>query len=141
MRQDALTPRFVEFVPDYIAAGVLYISLDYEIAVHSCCCGCGHKVVTPLSPTDWSLTFDGDTVSVSPSIGNWSLPCQSHYWITRNSISWAPRWTAEQIAAGRALDRAAKNRYYGVESGTSSPPQAMPTRDSIVSRILRWLSS
>ena len=126
MKQDALTPRFVEFVPDYIAAGVLYISLDYEIAVHSCCCGCGHKVVTPLSPTDWSLTFDGDTVSVSPSIGNWSLPCQSHYWIIRNSISWAPRWTAEQIAAGRARDRAAKDRYYGVEPTGSTPPSCRP---------------
>ena len=142
MKQDILTPRFVEFVPNFVASGMLYISLDYDTAVHNCCCGCGHKVVTPLSPTDWSITFDGDTVSVSPSIGNWSLPCQSHYWIVRNRISWAPRWTAEQIAAGRARDRAAKNRYYGVDSATSVPPQTTsPRPGSLLSRLLRWLNS
>ncbi|WP_417924835.1 DUF6527 family protein [Collimonas pratensis] len=27
---------------------------------------------------DWSLTYDGKTVSLDPSIGNWSLPCRAH---------------------------------------------------------------
>ena len=27
----------------------------------------------PLSPIDWRLNFDGDSISVSPSVGNWSL--------------------------------------------------------------------
>ena len=142
MKQDTLTPRFVEFVPDFVASGVLYISLEYETAVHNCCCGCGHKVVTPISPTDWSLTFDGDTVSVSPSIGSWSLPCQSHYWINRNRITWAPQWTAEQIAAGRIRDRVAKNRFYGVESTTSVQPRTtQPGPASLISRFVRWLTS
>ena len=29
----------------------------------------GNKVVTPISPADWQLFYDGDTVSVTPSIG------------------------------------------------------------------------
>jgi hypothetical protein len=46
-----------------------------------CCCGCGHEVVTPFSPTDWKLTFDCVSVSLYPSIGNWSPPCRAHYFI------------------------------------------------------------
>ena len=33
MKQDILTPRFVEFVPNFVASGMLYISLDYDTAV------------------------------------------------------------------------------------------------------------
>jgi hypothetical protein len=42
-------------------------------------CGCGKKVVLPLHPTHGKLTYDGETVSLSPSVGNWSFPCESHY--------------------------------------------------------------
>jgi len=28
-------------------------------------------------------------VSLAPSIGNWSFPCNSHYWITGNEVRWA----------------------------------------------------
>ena len=78
--------KFVEFIPDVIEEGVLYISIEYCTAIHKCVCGCGNEVVTPLSPTDWELTFNGKTVSLDPSIGNWSFKCQSHYWIAKNSI-------------------------------------------------------
>ncbi|WP_416072066.1 DUF6527 family protein [Streptomyces sp. ME18-1-4] len=67
-----LTHRFVEYIPEDLERGVLYVSLPYTIAVHLCACGCGSTVVTPLGPTDRSLTFDGVAVSLSPSIGNWS---------------------------------------------------------------------
>ncbi|WP_353963011.1 DUF6527 family protein [Streptomyces sp. NBC_00365] len=39
-------------------------------------CGCGRKVVTPLAPQEWKLTLDGVSVSLHPSIGNWSFPLQ-----------------------------------------------------------------
>jgi hypothetical protein len=39
---------------------------------------------SPLSPTDWKLTFDGVSVSLHPSDGNWSFPCRSHYRIEYN---------------------------------------------------------
>lgn len=113
MTSDALSHEFVEFIPGELAEGTLYVSIAYATAVHKCFCGCGSEVVTPLSPTDWKLIFDGETVSLSPSIGSWSLPCQSHYWIRQDRAVWAPRWAPRQIQAGRAAERAAKQSYFG----------------------------
>jgi hypothetical protein len=102
--QARLAHRFVDHVPERLEPGELYISIPFTTAVHLCACGCGNEVVTPLSPTDWKVTFDGESVSLHPSIGNWSFPCQSHYWIRNNHVRRAPRWSAEKIAAGRARD-------------------------------------
>jgi len=104
--------EFVEAIPEKLADNTLYVSIPFATAVHSCCCGCGSEVVTPLSPTDWKLTFDGETVSLYPSIGNWSLPCRSHYWITHGDVRWAAAWTADQIEAGRLADLHHKEGYY-----------------------------
>jgi hypothetical protein len=76
-------------MPDVLESGMLYISVTYCTAIHLCVYGCGNKVVTPLSPTDWELTFNGKAVSLSPSIGNWSFPCQSHYFIKQNQVKYA----------------------------------------------------
>jgi hypothetical protein len=65
----ALTPEFVDFIPEVLEDGKLYISQTYATAVHKCCCGCGHKVVTPLSPTGWRLAVERGFVSLYPSIG------------------------------------------------------------------------
>lgn len=111
-----LTHQFVEYVPEQLEPGVLYVSIPYATVVHKCCCGCRQEVVTPLSPTDWELTFDGNTVSLDPSIGNWNFPCQSHYWIKRNRVHWAPQWSRADIDAGRAQDRSAKQRYFAVSA-------------------------
>jgi len=102
-RTDSLTPVFVEYLPDALEEAVLYVSVSFATVAHRCCCGCGQEVFTPLSPTGWQLTFDGESVSLNPSIGNWSLDCQSHYWIKRNRVQWARRWSREEIAAGREL--------------------------------------
>ena len=84
--------RFVEFIPDELEDGILYISLQYCTAIHKCVCGCGNEVVTPISPTDWHLTFDGKTISLHPSIGNWNFDCKSHYWITNSKVRFASKW-------------------------------------------------
>jgi Family of unknown function (DUF6527) len=107
-----LQPVFVDTIPKEIEAGKLYISRKYETAIHKCCCGCGQKVVTPFSPTGWQLFEEGDLVSLRPSIGNWSFPCQSHYWITRSKVEWSYQMTQEEIQAGRRSDRRMKERYY-----------------------------
>ena len=80
--------EFVEYIPEKLSDGTIYISTTYGTAVHKCCCGCGNEVVTPLTPTDWKLIFDGETISLHPSIGNWNLDCKSHYWIKNNEIKW-----------------------------------------------------
>jgi hypothetical protein len=89
--------KFVQFVPDILEDGILYVTVEYRTAVHKCVCGCGNKVVTPISPSDWKLTFDGKTVTLRPSIGNWNFDCRSHYWITNNKIEWAEAWSKKEI--------------------------------------------
>ena len=111
-RLQALKHEFVEFIPDNIEPGKIYVSLTYATAAHKCCCGCGQEVVTPLSPTDWQLTFDGESISLYPSIGNWSFPCESHYWIEDGRIVWAARMSKKRIEEGRALDRHSKDLYF-----------------------------
>ena len=48
----------------------------------------------------------------NPSIGNWSFPCRSHYWIRNNTVQWAEEWSQEWIDAGRSYDRRAKETYF-----------------------------
>ena len=107
-----LKHEFVEYIPSELEEGTVYVSIPYATVAHKCCCGCGREVVTPLSPTDWELTFDGRSISLYPSIGNWDYPCKSHYWIKYNVVEWAPPWTQAEIDAGRAADALAKERYF-----------------------------
>jgi hypothetical protein len=81
----SLRHEFVEFIPEVLAEKIVYVSVRFATAVHKCCCRCGREVVTPLTPTDWKLIFDGKTVSLDPSIGSWSFPCKSHYWIENDT--------------------------------------------------------
>lgn len=147
MSIDRLTHCFVESIPQEIAPGELYISVEFATAIHLCCCGCGGEVVTPLSPTDWKMTFDGESISLHPSIGNWSLPCRSHYWIRRNRIDWASQWSDEEIAAGRREDRRLKAEgktlrntgevYETVEKQETD--FSLIRKISLLSRIVSWL--
>jgi hypothetical protein len=103
--------KFVEFIPEIIEEGILYISLEYCTAIHKCVCGCGNEVVTPLSPTDWELSFNGKSVSLYPSIGNWNFECKSHYWITKNKVRFARKWDDWEIEKGRKKYAGLKNKF------------------------------
>src|SRR5688500_10808347 len=103
-----LSHKFVEYMPDRLEEGVLYVSLRFCLVSHKCCCGCGEEIVLTLSPQDWRLTFDGETISLDPSIGNWGLKCRSHYWITHNMVEWAPSWSRERIQYAHKLAIAKK---------------------------------
>lgn len=52
-----------------------------------------------LEGIDGRLTFDGESVWMDPSVGNWSLPCRSYYWIRGNHIQWP---TFRQSSSGRS---------------------------------------
>jgi hypothetical protein len=95
--------QFVEFIPDDIQEGILYISIPYATVIHKCACGCGNEVVTPLSPEDWQFTFDGKTVSLYPSIGSRNLMCKSHYWITQNQIEYEKNYYPNSINGSKFL--------------------------------------
>jgi hypothetical protein len=118
-RRTTIEHRFVESAPEQLEDGILYVSIKYKTALQRCLCGCGNEVVTPIRPTDWTLSFDGNSVSLDPSIGNWGLPCRSHYWIEKNMVRWAAAWSKKEIEEGRDYDRLAKSHYY-VE-GTERP--------------------
>src|SRR5688572_343819 len=116
-----LRHEFVEYIPEVLQDGTIYISIAFATASHRCCCGCGKEIVTPLSPTDWKLIFDGESISLDPSIGNWGLPCQSHYWIRQNHVRWAERWTSDQIEAERIHDSVAKKVHYDAKRSSARP--------------------
>lgn len=115
--------EFVDSVPSTREEGKLYISIKYRTAIHNCFCGCGMKVVTPIRPTGWQLIYDGDSVSLRPSVGNWNFDCRSHYWIIRNHAIPAGQMTAEEIEAGRQHDIAAREAYF-----SQKPAKETPTR-------------
>jgi hypothetical protein len=130
----ALKHEFVEFIPDELEQGTIYVSIRFATASHLCLCGCGNKVVTPIRPTDWTLIFDGKTISLDPSIGNWSFSCRSHYWIRNNRVKWAPKWSREQVEHGRLHDGYSKQSYFGAvepptEDSTAKPEIRKPKRN------------
>lgn len=152
MRHLTLEHRFVRNVPRELEPGVLYISMEYATAVHSCCCGCGERVVTPFTPTDWSMEFDGESVSLSPSVGNWNQACQSHYVIERNQVIAAGPWSRARVEAERLRDKRAKAAYYAAEPSNrkgdatpaptrSTPPAAITTGSGPLTRPLAWIKS
>jgi len=112
--------EFVQFIPEELQEGTVYVSIRFATVSHLCACGCKTKVVTPLKPTDWKLTFDGKTISLYPSIGNWNFPCRSHYWIRNNRVQWAEDWSESRVDAGRAHDRQSKEKYFGGEPAVNN---------------------
>lgn len=142
-----LKHEFVKYIPEHLDERTLYVSFEYATAAHKCCCGCGNDVFTPLSPTDWRLIYDGVSITLEPSIGNWGFPCQSHYWIRDDTVRWAPRLSRHEILAGRARDRWEKENYFGSTSTESEerpgaemlPGEQGSQRKPLWRRLKKWL--
>lgn len=101
MRRLEVTHQFVEAIPDEPAEGTVYISTNTATVMHLCCCGCGSKITTPLDRAHWKLEFDGQAITLNPSIDNWKLDCGSHYRIKRNRVQWQIRWSQLEVEVGR----------------------------------------
>jgi hypothetical protein len=112
LRHARLEHYFVQYIPEKLEPGIIYISMEFATAAHACCCGCGEQVITPFTPTDWKLTFDGETVSLWPSIGNWNFKCRSHYIIRRSRVFEAEPWENTEVEHGRQRDKQRKRGYY-----------------------------
>jgi hypothetical protein len=133
-RVDFFRQEFVEHIPEQLSEGVLYTSIRYATVMHLCACGCGREVVTPLAPTDWEMIFDGETLSLSPSIGNWGFPCQSHYWIRRGSVRWSRWMSPEQVERLRERDRRRRRHYASLRkasTGDAAEPGAITDQQLI----------
>lgn len=127
MKLHHIQHKFVDFIPEKLEPGQLYISLEYNTANHLCACGCGNEVVTIIGPADSSITYNGKGVSISTSIGNSNFPCKSHYWISDNQVVWEGRMTPQLTALSRARNKVAKARVYGEPDGTTAAARTPET--------------
>ena len=128
--------QFVEYVPERLDEGVLYISTTFATVVHLCASGCGAEVVTPLSPSEWEFTFDGRAVSLAPSVGNWSLPCRSHYWIVKGQVRWARDFSDSEVAQVRRENRRRRDRTHDAPAAPAPTPAPAPSGVAVAVR--RW---
>lgn len=110
-RIDRLAHQFVTYVPEILDEGVLYISMQYRVSAHLCCCGCRERVVTPLGPAQWVMTFDGATISLRPSIA--AGRCNSHYVIRGGSVHWLRPLTEHERDIATREDLLASTQSYG----------------------------
>lgn len=135
MRQSKFTPEFIESIPETLEDGKIYVSIRYRTSSHLCACGCRNKVVTPLKPAKWKICFDGDTISLFPSIGNWQFPCKAHYWIDKNNVRWSKPWTSAEILEGRQRDAEELHDYY-LEKNLSSVEKVEAAKEDFRARSL-----
>ena len=108
MRVTGVEHRFVDQVPDDLEPGILYVSLPFRTTMHLCACGCGNQTWVRLRPERHHLIYDGKTITLRGSIGNWRFPCRSHYWIRNSRIVWAdgevtPSWWQRTVSWLRRL--------------------------------------
>ena len=133
-----MEPVFVASVPRTLEEGKLYIATRFRTVTHKCACGCGTEVNTPLHPTGWAITFDGVSISLWPSVGNWGEACQSHYWIEKSRVFWARQWTRDQIQRGRRERRKEIEKYYRRIDDKHEKGTQWKGRDRRIKRL--WLS-
>ena len=144
MKTSSLTYQSVEFIPERLSPGVLYVSHKYNTATHLCCCGCGEEIVTPIMPTEWQLTLNGNRPTLNPSVGNWSLPCRSHYWIKNGQVEWSYQMSEWEIQRGRDMDRRLKDQYYSepdLEDAGRSTKSTSNWLGMIIDKIKRWIGN
>lgn len=126
----------VHYMPSQLEPGVLYLSEEFGTAAHLCACGCGSKVRTPLGVTEWAVEETTHGPTLCPSVGNWQLPCRSHYWIEDGEIIWSGEWTLEEVLAGRRAEEERRLAYYrGLQ--TRQPSMLRRLWDRVIGLIKR----
>jgi hypothetical protein len=130
MKTEKFILQRVQYMPSKLEVGVLYLSEEFGTAAHLCACGCGSKIRTPIGPTEWSVKETKAGPTVWPSVGNWQKACESHYVITGGAVEWAPKWSPEQVVAGRQREVERRNAYF---------EELYPS--GIWQRLLRWVKS
>lgn len=134
MKTDQFAVRFIDEAPSVLDEGVLYVSIRYRLVLHLCACGCGNKVKTPISPVGWQVTFDGESISLFPSIGNHAFPCRSHYWVRKSRTVWDRVWSEEKFHLNRAADALFARTHFGqATASTRTALRSAPAEDLQVS--------
>lgn len=148
MKTSRLILQRVHYMPKELEPGILYVSEEFDVAGHLCACGCGNKVMTPLGPTEWSFTDAPTGPSLRPSIGNWQLPCRSHYVLDGGRIKWSGAWSAEQVERGRRAEEERRREYYefreeerrlAEEERRREQHESRKEKEGVGTRVKRWL--
>lgn len=139
--------RPVERIPEDLEPGVLYHVPQYSIASHLCACGCGFEVVTALQARRWRLSVSQGKPTLTPSIGNGSLPCKSHYFIINGRVRWAGVYTTQMIERARRRDNPRRYRSRPQVPDLRERPDYAPQvsakenfRVTLWQRIIRWFT-
>ena len=85
------------------------------------------------------MTYDGQAISLWPSVGNWTLPCRSHYVVNDAVVIEARSWSDEEIAAERRRDRVAKGRHYGTAVKSEFDQETSRVTHDVSDRTGWWL--
>ncbi len=119
-RSDSFRLATVEAIPRQLDSWVLYHAPEYSTAVHSCPCGCGSRIVTPLKAGFWSLTVDTNgQPTLDPSIGAYDYGCGSHYWIIHGTVAWGGSISTERLELLRQSQHALRDALNTSPPGTS----------------------
>ena len=130
-RMEKISLREIYYLPKELEEGYLYVSEEFGIAGHLCACGCKSKVITPLEPSEWSIKVVDGKPSLYPSIGNWELPCKSHYWITDGTIEWSYSWSEARIKEGRDYEEQRRKLFY--------EPEIKEKKESLFRRLIQFI--
>jgi hypothetical protein len=122
----------VKYLPKDLEEGILYVSEEFNVAGHLCPCGCGNKIITPLTVTEWTIKFKNQKPTLYPSIGNWELPCRSHYWIIDGEIEWSYHWSDKRINAGRNSEEKQRKNY-------CDQRKYKKNKESVLDRLINYL--
>jgi len=125
----------VQHIPAVLEPGVLYVAEAFGAAAHLCACGCGDKVRTPLTATEWQLEESPFGPTLWPSIGRSHHPCGSHYWIRDGEVHWAPTWTQKEIVAGRSAEERRRKEYF--DRDIANTPDKLTSFKIALSRLLQ----
>ena len=101
MKINKFKVEFVDKIPLNLKNGILYVCLNCNVIVHRCACWCGQKTVTPIDKKyGWVIKYDGQAITLRPSIGNFNIPCKSHYYITNNKVEWLEKYQQKNNKKG-----------------------------------------
>lgn len=101
MKTNKFKVEFVDKIPSNLKDGILYVCISCNVIVHRCACGCGKRTVTPIDKKyGWVMKYDGQAITLRPSIGNFSIACRSHYYITDNNVEWLERYQQKDNKKG-----------------------------------------
>lgn len=137
MKTKTLRPELVVHFPEALEEGILYISDEFSIVGHKCCCGCGEEVITPINSAQWKVEKNGGKYSLYPSIGNWKFSCQSHYWIFNNQVYDAGFMKKREIEFVKRRDRQDKNRH--IHKLNKQLEESAHKKGSVWDSITQWL--